>query len=86
MINRRIEIEKIEYISISTKNTEKFALHCPKEYDYYLISKDKRTPIIETIVENYINRTGKPMRIYQIPEDDLSMYITYEGQTRTDAL
>ena len=52
-IKRRINLKKIEAISISNKGTE-FVLHIPSEYDYRYSSSNKNN-IIKAVVRQIFN-------------------------------
>jgi len=76
-IQRRIPIEKLESISLSTMSSE-FVLHIKGEYDYRLLSYERRQDIIETILKVICNikklATSFPM--YYVPMINLNSIMT----------
>ena len=67
-IRRRIDITKIEYISVS-KSGNMYILHVPSEYDYVMSQGKYRTQILESIVEAYLDKTGGDEYLIYVHDD-----------------
>jgi len=66
---RRIDLEKIVSITVSTTSQE-FAIHIPEEYDYRYKSPKKQR-IASVIQELYKRKEGKKLTINEIQQDSM---------------
>ena len=76
-VQRRIPLEKLEAMSLSTQSSE-FVLHVKGEYDYRLLSFERRKDIVETIL-NVICRVRQialSYPLYYVPKINLYSVMT----------
>ena len=72
MIKRRIDVRQIQGIIIS-RYSNRFIIHVPEQYDYYIELNKYRTQVIEAIVEAHLKQTGRPtFNIYLVDNQDLT--------------
>lgn len=76
-VQRRLPIEKLEALSISTMSSE-FVLHIKEEYDYRLLSYERRQEIIESILNVVCNikQLATSFPIYYVPMINLNSIMT----------
>lgn len=60
IVKRKILIEKITSISLSTTSAE-FVIHVPSEYDYRFSHPLYRNQIVFSIAKSFINRVYGPL-------------------------
>ncbi|EGR30805.1 protein kinase domain protein [Ichthyophthirius multifiliis] len=70
-IKRKIDMSKVQALTVSTLGTE-FVVHVPDEYDYRYASNDKRDVIIMNIVKAYNLRCNKKMECFF--KEDVSLF------------
>lgn len=76
-VQRRIPIEKIEALTISTMSSE-FIIHIKEEYDYRLLSYEKRQEIIESVLNVVCNvkQLSTSFPVYNVPMINLNSVMT----------
>lgn len=77
VIQRRMPYEKLEAITLSTMSSE-FVLHIKNEYDYRLLSYERRQDIVETILKVICNvkKLATSFPIYGVPLINLNGIMT----------
>ncbi len=76
-VQRRIPLEKLEAMSLSTQSSE-FVLHVKDEYDYRLLSFERRKDIVETIlmVICRVRQIALSYPLYYVPKINLYSVMT----------
>ena len=76
-IQRRIPLDKLEAISLSTMSSE-FVFHVKNEYDYRLLSYERRQDIIETILRVIcsVKNLSTSFPVYYVPMINLNGVMT----------
>lgn len=75
-IKRRIEVSKVQGVTVSKMGSE-FIIHVPDEYDYRYSSFDKRDRLLELVVKAYCNvNKGSLLHFYYKDEISLEKYCT----------
>ena len=79
-VKRRIPLEKLESITISTTSSE-FVLHIKEEYDYRYLSFERRSEIIETIL--YVLCTVRSLctafKMFEVDSINLNQVMTTQA-------
>ena len=83
-IQRRIPLERLEALSLSTTSSE-FVVHVKDEYDYRFLSYDKRDELVETIL--YVvcgeRKLSAGFPIYYVPLMNLNEVMTTQSNLKT---
>ena len=76
-VQRRMPIEKLEALTVSTMSSE-FVLHIKEEYDYRLLSYERRQDIIETLLQVICNvkKLATAFSVYNVPMINLNSVMT----------
>lgn len=76
-VQRRVPIEKLEALSLSTMSSE-FVLHVKGEYDYRLLSYERRKEIVEAILNVICNvkQLTTAFQVYYVPMINLNTVMT----------
>ena len=76
-VQRRIPIEKLEALTVSTMSSE-FVLHIKDEYDYRLLSYERRQEIIEVMLDVICNvkKLATSFPVYYVPMINLNSVMT----------
>ena len=76
-VQRRIAMEKLEALTISTMSSE-FILHVKDEYDYRLLSYESRKDIIETVLHVIcdVRNMATAFPVYNVPMINLNSVMT----------
>lgn len=77
VVQRRIPLEKLDTISLSTMSSE-FVLHIKDEYDYRLLSYERRQEIVESILKVICNvkQMSTSFPVYYVPLINLNSIMT----------
>lgn len=77
VVQRRMPLEKLDAITVSTMSSE-FVLHIKDEYDYRLLSYERRQDIIETILKVICNvkKLSTSFPTYYVPMINLNSIMT----------
>ena len=86
-VKRRIALEKLESITISTTSSE-FVLHIKDEYDYRYLSYERRSEIIETILFILCNirKLCTAFKIYEVDAINLNQVMTTQANFKDKKL